>query len=542
MIAIRASAHVIMRFSFWERRGSVEARNDLHGRRMIYTSVDTVTAQNVKEIVQKAMDTHTHNRGEADYLLRYYKGEQPILERKKDVRPEICNKVIINIANEIVSFKVGYLCGEPVQYVNRTTDEGKSDAINKLNNLMTDISKIDKDQEIVEWQMICGTAYRIVLPQRDDADDGIECPFRLHTLDPRSTFVVYSDKVGNKPMLGVHYRKNDKQEITYCVYTENRYYEWKDMEDVKEDPHALDMIPIIEYPANNSRMGAFESVLTILDAINNIESNRVDGIEQFIQSFIKFINCDIDETSWEKFRQEGMIKIRSHDGQHADVEAVSQELSQAESQTLRDDLYTAVLTICGMPNRNKNSGRFSSSDTGIAVELRDGWSAAETRAKDSENIFKRSERVMLRLVTRLCKDLGDIELAPADIEIKFTRRNFEGIQAKSQVLVTMLERPQIHPQLAFTACGLFTDPETAYKMSEKYYEEYQTKQLEKQRLEAEINAQYSGGGVDITPEGDKTESDDSTTTGGKSADMVNAKNRQVKSYIRNGKRVRAYQR
>ena len=105
----------------------------------------------------------------------------------------------------------------------------------------------------------------------------------------------------------------------------------------------------------------------------------------------------------------------------------------------------------------------------------------------------------------------------------------------------MLERPQIHPQLAFTACGLFTDPETAYKMSEKWYEEYQAKQLEKQILEAQISAQYDGD-VEIDSGEEKTETEESTTTGGKSPDMVNAKNRQVKSYIRNGRRVRAYQR
>lgn len=522
----------------------MEARHDMNGREKLFTDVSEITAENVREVVEHAMDTHRVNSGEIDYLLRYYKGEQPIIGREKKVRPEICNKIIINIANEIVSFKVGYLCGEPVQYVNRTTEESKSDAINKLNDLMTDLSKVDQDQEIVEWQMIGGTAYRIVLPTEDGQNDGIECAFRLHTLDPRRTFVIYSTEVGNAPMLAVHYRKDDKERITYSAYTPNRYFEWTDNGDVDETEHALDMIPIIEYPANNSRLGAFETVLTILDAINNIESNRMDGIEQFVQSFMKFINCDIDEATWDKFREEGMIKIRTHDGQKADVDLVTEELNQTQTQTLRDDLYTAVLTICGMPNRNKNSGRFSSSDTGIAVELRDGWSAAETRAKDSENIFKRSERRMLRLVTKLCRDLGDINLEASDIDIKFTRRNFEGIQAKSQVLVTMLERPQIHPQLAFTACGLFTDPETAYKMSEKWYEEYQQKQLEKQIKEAEINAKYSGGGddVDITDDGDEVEGDDQTTTGGKAADMVNAKNRQVRAYIRNGKKVRAYRR
>lgn len=514
----------------------------MNGRQVIYTDVTDINAGNIKEIVEKAKAAHEFNRAEADYLYKYYKGNQPILSRTKDVRPEICNKIVVNIANEIVSFKTGYLCGEPVQYVNRTTDEAKSESINKLNDLMVDVSKMNEDQKLVEWQMITGTAYRMVLPKRDEDDDDIDCPFRMHTLDPRKTFVIYSSRVGNRPMVGVHYYTDGGSKVTYCCYTADSYYEWTDMEDAKEEPHALGMIPIIEYPGNNARLGSFETVLTILDAINNIESNRMDGVEQFVQAFMKFINCDIDAKKWEEFRQQGMIKIKSHDGQKADVDLVSNELDQTQTQTMKDDLYTAVLTICGMPNRNKNSGRFSSSDTGIAVELRDGWSAAETRAKDSENIFKVSERRMLRLVTKICREIAGINLEASDIEIKFTRRNFEGIQAKSQVLVTMLERPQIHPLLAFTSCGLFTDPETAYQMSETYYEEYQKKQLEKQRMEAEINAQYSGSGVDITPEGDKTETDESTTEGGKGVDMVNAKNRQVKSYIRDGKRVRAYKR
>ena len=39
------------------------------------------------------------------------------------------------------------------------------------------------------------------------------------------------------------------------------------------------MIPIFEYPANNARLGSFEIVLPLLDAINNIASNRMDGLE-----------------------------------------------------------------------------------------------------------------------------------------------------------------------------------------------------------------------------------------------------------------------
>lgn len=67
---------------------------------------------------------------------------------------------------------------------------------------------------------------------------------------------------------------------------------------IESKPHALDMIPIIEYPANNARLGSFEIVLPLLDAMNNVASNRMDGVEQLVQAFIKFINCDITKEEY----------------------------------------------------------------------------------------------------------------------------------------------------------------------------------------------------------------------------------------------------
>ena len=198
----------------------------------------------------------------------------------------------------------------------------------------------------------------------------------------------------------------------------------------------------------------------------------MDGIEQVIQAFIKFINCDISKEEYEEFLQLGAIKVKSVDGANADVGVVTTDLNQSQTQTLKEDCYNAILTICGMPNRN---GGTSTSDTGAAVLLRDGWSLAEARAKDSENMFKKSEKKMLKLVLRICRELSDLNLGLKDIELQFTRRNYENIQSKSQVLVSMLQNNKIHPLLAFQHSGLFIDPERAYAMSLKYYEEEQAK-------------------------------------------------------------------
>ena len=450
----------------------------MYGRKMITTDATEITSGNIVGELEKAISKHNFNRGEIEYLWNYYRGKQPILERTKEVRPEICNRIVENRANEIVSFKVGYLCGEPIQYVGRSGEDAISLGISQLNEMMFSESKASQDKEVVEWQMICGTAYRLVLP--DSAEDEDDAPFEMFTLDPRDTFVVYSNSIGNKPLMGVKYCTDETGVSTYSVYTDKHFWEIKASRIINEQAHGLGVIPIFEYPANNARLGAFEIVLPLLDAINNVASNRLDGVEQFIQSFIKFINCDISAEDFKELKDLGAIKVKSTDGANADVDMITNELNQGQSQTLVDYLYQTILTICGIPNRNGGS---STSDTGSAVLLRDGWSLAESRAKDSELMFKKAEKNVLKLVLKICRDSNGTPaevcaLRLKDIELSFTRRNYDNIQSKAQVLVQMLQQPKIHPRLAFAHCGMFSNVEDAYAMSMEYAEEQAKKALE----------------------------------------------------------------
>ena len=448
----------------------METRN-LFGRTVITNDEVAFTDANILEVLDKAMSIHTKNRSDIEYLWNYYRGKQPILERTKKVRPEICNRIVENRANEIVSFKVGYLCGEPIQYIGRSGDESISKAISELNEMMFGENKATQDKEIVEWQAICGTAYRLVLPDTRKGED--DAPFEMYTLDPRDTLIVYSNEVGNKPILGIKYCTTDKNDFIYSIYSAHHFWKIKNKEIVESKDHALGIIPIIEYPANTARLGAFEIVLDLLDEINNIASNRMDGIEQFIQAFLKFVNCEITKEEYLEFIELGAIKVKSHEGQPADVDMVSNELNQSQTQITKDDAHSAIIEITGMPNRNGGS---STSDTGQAVVLRDGWTLAESRAKDSELMFKKSEQQTLKLILRIIRDTRGLSdemyaLRLKDIALQFTRRNYENIQSKAQVLTQMLGQSKIHPRLAFAHCGMFTDPEDAYRVSEEYSKE-----------------------------------------------------------------------
>ena len=454
------------------------------GRKKIFTDVTEITRDNVLNVLRKALITHWSNKADMEYLYAYYKGRQPILNRKKEVRPEIQNNVVENRANEIVSFKVGYLMGEPIQYVSRSDDKMVADKITTLNGYCLSEDKAAKDKELADWFHICGTAYRMVLPDSVFEKESDEAPFEIYTLDPRFAFVVYANSIGEPPVMGVKYIQRSDGVVVYSIYTKDRYFEVENQSMiVREEAQSLG-IPIIEYPANNARLGAFEIVLRLLDAINTVDSNRLDGVEQFVQALMLFHNVDISGDDFSKLRDEGAIKYKDIDPQYkAEIKYLTSELNQSQTQTLVDHLYNTVLTICGMPNRNGGS---STSDTGSAVIMRDGWSAAEARAKDSD----------LKLVLHICSDLSDLELKLSNVEVRFTRRNYENIAQKATVLTTMLSNPKIAPVLAFTHCGMFSDPQLAYRMSMDYAEEQEKKAAELASKQKEVNPDGKGNPPD----------------------------------------------
>ena len=53
----------------------------------------------------------------------------------------------------------------------------------------------------------------------------------------------------------------------------------------------------------------------------------------------------------------------------------------------------------------------------------------------------------------------------------------------------MLGTARIHPKLAFEHCGMFSDAETAFEMSEEYY----NKQLEQWEVKADVTADNANG-------------------------------------------------
>lgn len=440
----------------------------LFGRKKIYTAETAITADNVVSVINDALMEHSQNREQIDYLYRYYRGITPVLQRKKEIRAEINNKISVNRASEIVNFKSSYLLAQPCTYICRKEGDDMTGKVNRLNEYMYAADKDSQDRELVEWMHICGVGYRFIR-ETDDED----APFEICTLDPRKTFVVRNNGAGEHVLLGVTYTYDKDEKIIYDAYADGVHYRIKDNAilnttflseaAVPGDFLKVKGIPIIEYPANYPRMGAFENVLPLLDAMNTVTSNRIDGIEQFIQSLMVFTNCELDEEdSVANIREKGAVFLKSTSDVKASIDILSEQLSQGDTQTVVDDMYTTVLEICGMPHSNSGAG--ASGNVGATI-YSDNWHQADARAQDTEDMIRMADKVFIKLALQMLPD--DLDIKFTDVKLKFERHAMDNLLIKTQAAMNMKSLGYA-PEIVFARTGLSGDPVNDVIKSQKY--------------------------------------------------------------------------
>lgn len=443
----------------------------MFGRKIIYADYteDQMNEQTIAKILNDVFSVHLQNANEIDYLEKYYKGYQPIIGKTKEVRPTINNTVVENNAYFITEFKKSYVFGEPIQYVQRGDIANAEVGI--LNSYMLAEDKYPKDTELAESLYISGIGHRLILPDINE-----DSPFSIENLDSKETFIVYSSYLPHKRLFACTYTKGVKDStIRGSVYTKNAYYTLnKGIAETAFDVrfkkyHIMGDIPIFEYYLNKSRLGIIEVVMDILNQLNKVTSDEIDGLEQFIQSILVFVNQDIDKEDYEDLLDLGAVKIATSDpSRPADLKLLSNNIDHANTKVLHDRLFNTALNIVGIP---KNSDKASGGDTGQARLLGEGWTMADERAKQDEMEFKRCAKPELNLILRICKLAPNSEiktLTLKDIDQKFTRNKSDNFLVKSQGLMNQIQSG-IAPDVAMTTSGLYSDTNEAFNKSMEFY-------------------------------------------------------------------------
>lgn len=431
-----------------------------YGRKIAYTNVSQITPDNIVAVVGSCIGCFNYNKTVIEYLWNYYKGDQPVHYREKTANEDINNRVSENHAYELVQFKVGQTYGEPIQFISRRDDDAINKAVDELNDYMADANKQEKDIKAGEWQSATGTSFKAIQFTGDK-----ELPFRIVAPNPINTFVIYNEST-EEPMLAVQELKDENGEHYKLCYTKSHECKLKNGKVLDWQLHGFGDIPIVEYPNNHERLSDIELVIDLLDAINNMQSNRMDSIQQFVEYWVKFVNCEIDKETFEEMKLSHALTVKSNNKDNkADVEIMTQELNQSESQVAKKDLWDNALAILAIPNKEGNTG----GDTQGAVELRNGWDFSKTRTKLKDPVVKSAEKRIAKVVLNVIRVKGkeELKIGIRDFDVQINHSPTDNLVVKCQALQYLLQCG-IHPLVAIKTVGLWGDAEKTFLESQPY--------------------------------------------------------------------------
>lgn len=485
------------------------------GRIEIFTDEPVITAENIIPILQSAYPKHLINAARCEYLLDFEAGRQPI-DRKKIQRPEIDNRVVDNVAAEIVDFKLGYFFGNPITFVQRgTKDSGgnqESKAIALLNEAYEAEGIKEKNQKLGRFVEICGIGYTYI-DIKSEWSEG-ESPFQIEALDPRYAFVIKSSYyIDHRVMVGVSFRIDDNGNRHYTAITKDARYEIDELavmtgrrqkvengspvydwnlrsfgtdEQYLAIVNRLGTVPIIEYIRSHDRMGAFEKQIPEMNNLNLLVSDFTNDVEQNTQAVIMAIDIELgkeivedengNKVEVEKTPKNGdwLFTYSTPDGKTPSLQSITSDYqydAMLNNILVRRNL---ILKKCHVPERNDDSG----GSTGLAMDAATGWNDAEVDAMKEQMIIEPAKMREVRVVLEAIKKSGYLEADNPMLALKFTDVQPSFKRAKSYEMSSKLNAYAtgvshgIAPEHMIKAINFFDDPNQVFEDSKEYLDRY----------------------------------------------------------------------
>lgn len=365
------------------------------------------------QILAKLIEKHSASHERYNMLHNYYIGEHDVKNRQKLSKDTANNKIVCNHAKYITDMIQSYLTGNPVTY--SASEEYNIEAL-KNAYLEQDIASLDST--LVKAMSIYGRSYELIYADEQSQPRSLK-------LSPQNAFVCYAQSAAERPLFGVYYYKHYDLD-GYCkgvvcqVYTDTQIFTYKSDTDswagMRLDSavsHYFGAVPLIEYRNNEEQQGDFEQLISLIDAYNILQSDRVNDKEQFVDAFLFLVNCDIDDEQARKLRRERILM--GYEG--ASAEYLSKVLNEADIKVLRDDIKDDIHRLSHVPDLSDES--FGNNLSGVAIKYK--LLGFEQHVKNKERNFARSLRKRFELYNTFLALKNSMQTVPTHrVDIVFT--------------------------------------------------------------------------------------------------------------------------
>ena len=409
------------------------------GRKRIILDYDEVTPDNVADVLAKCLSVHASNKYDCEYLIDYFLGKQDILKRPEGKTSTINNTTVVNYAYPITREIVGYTFGNPIELVQK--DIKYLEDVNKLSSIYDYEDAYYVDICTAIFDSICGVAYQMTLPNSMiSKDDTPDVPIKYMCLDPRYTFVAFSNSTGNPQILSGQITVNEDGQESYTLYTDDYIFVVTIDGTIYYSKNVIGLNPITMVENSIFLTGDWEQALSVLNATNQVTSDALNDIEGTIKSLLVVLGAEFDDddnATLKKIKEDRVLTLTNATGGNLDAKFISPQLDSTSVQNIREYLEDARNIITGIPDRENNGG---GGDTGTAVLNRNGWTDIEIVAKLKELFFKKGKKKQLEIGIKILKmlDLLSEEFSVIDVEPVIGRHTTDNLQTKTQAFATLV--------------------------------------------------------------------------------------------------------
>jgi len=375
------------------------------------------------DLIKMAIEVNEDERERFERLDRYYIGNHDILERTKPKTAKN-NKVVVNHASYIVDLNTGYLVGNPVDY----KIDDKFDAEEVLEQYREQVIS-NTDNEIVKKLGIFGRQYELVYNVGNDTRSAI--------VDDRNCICVYDDTVEHNKLFAILYqlgeRKGEYKSIK--VYDNKFFYdcvvEGKTIAIGEGIPHLFGKVPVIEFKNNSEMTGDFEQVISLIDAYNTLQSDRINDIEQLVESILVGYGVQLEEKQMRE-----LIEQRTLFGLPIDskLDYLMRQLDEGQLDILRKTIENDIFKIAKVPNMSDEN--FAGNSSGVALSYK--LLPFEMNTTTKERFVEDGLKERFELYNNYYVALGKMEKIPlSKIDVTFKRSLPQNLVELSQIIVNL---------------------------------------------------------------------------------------------------------
>lgn len=428
----------------------------INKKKLMTTKEKIVTA----DLVSTAVKLHTEKlKKKYRENEKLYMSEHDILDQSPKAPWKPDNRLVINYAKYIVDTFSGYQIGVPVKITHENSAVSDFvDNFRKLNDME------DTEFELARIADIFGHAFLYVYQDEEGQT-------RVTYNSPQDMFIVHDMSIAENPVFAVRYSYfGDNEDGFGQVITD------KEIIDItvsqagavtfgETAPHYYSKLPVIELIENEERQGIFDSVKTLINALNQVASEKANDVEYFADAYLKITGVQLKGDQLDKkIRSSKIINLWANNtGGQPDASFMEKPNADTTQENLITLLKESIFAISMVANMTEEDFG-NSSGTALAFKLQAMDNLAKMKDRKMQSTFNRLYEVVMSVPLSKIPEDGWIDLV-----YQFTRNVPRNVLEEAQIVAQL--SGQVSEETKLSVLSVVDNPRKEIEKMQKEEEE-----------------------------------------------------------------------